>query len=81
MAEQLDWRSRKFWIRAGWISTVLWVLLVLAISKGDSSHPIRDYIFLVPLAGWIIGLFVAHLIKRRFGPETDPATNQRDDKP
>lgn len=41
------------------------MLAVLALTGGNSRHPLFDYIFAVPLAAWILGLIVAALIKRR----------------
>ena len=33
------------------------------------SHPLFRYIFIVPLAGWIVGLAVARLLNRFRPPE------------
>ena len=61
------WRNRRLWHPIGYAFTGLWMLGVLAITGGNSRHPLFDYIFVVPLAAWILGLVVAYLIKRRFG--------------
>jgi hypothetical protein len=50
---------------AGYVATAAWVGFVLAASGGDSAHPLFDYIFLVPLAGWIIGMIVARIIGKK----------------
>lgn len=49
----------------GYILTAAWVGFVLAVSGGDSNHPLFDYIFIVPLAGWIIGMLVARFIAKK----------------
>lgn len=59
------WRSRRLWHPIGYAVTGLWMLGVLLVTGGNSRHPLFDYIFVVPLAAWIIGLIVAFLIKRR----------------
>jgi hypothetical protein len=53
----------------GYLLTAGWVGFILAASGGDSSHPLFDYIFVVPLAGWIIGMLVARIIARKSGAD------------
>jgi len=48
--------------RIGWALTVAWVGGVLLITNGDMSHPLFDFIFLAPLACWLVGLGVAKLL-------------------
>ncbi|NIY75688.1 hypothetical protein HED22_08540 [Thalassospira sp. HF15] len=55
----------------GYILTAGWIGFVLAASGGESSHPLFDYIFIVPLAGWIIGMLVARFIAKK--SETNPS--------
>lgn len=50
---------------AGYVLTAVWVVYVLSVTKGDMGHPLFDYIFLVPLAGWLIGLVVFRFILPR----------------
>ena len=63
----LDWRTRTFWLRAGWIATFLWVVFVWETTGGDGSRPLFYFIFIVPLLGWLAGLIVARLIARGGG--------------
>lgn len=53
----------------GYLLTAGWVGFILAVSGGDSAHPMFDYIFVVPLVGWIIGMIVARIIRSRTGAD------------
>jgi hypothetical protein len=53
----------------GYLLTAGWVGFILAASGGDSSHPLFDYIFIVPLVGWIIGMLVARVIVKKSGAD------------
>jgi len=64
-----DLKKRTFWTRAGYGFTTLWIVFILWITDGDQENPWFDYIFLVPLAVWIIGLVVARLVGGKKGPE------------
>lgn len=58
----VEWRSRRFWVTVGYTGSAAWMLLVLAVTNGDVGHPFFATIFLVPLAGWIIGLVIARVV-------------------
>ncbi len=53
----------------GYLLTAGWVGFILAASGGDTNHPLFDYIFVVPLAGWIIGMIVARIIAKKSGAD------------
>ncbi|MBO6806195.1 hypothetical protein [Thalassospira sp.] len=53
----------------GYVLTAGWVGFILAASGGDSSHPLFDYIFIVPLAGWIIGMLIARVVAKKSGAD------------
>lgn len=53
----------------GYLLTAGWVGFILAASGGDTSHPLFDYIFVVPLVGWIIGMIVARVIAKKTGAD------------
>ncbi|MCC9620837.1 hypothetical protein LPB41_03955 [Thalassospira sp. MA62] len=53
----------------GYLLTAGWVGFILAVTGGDTTHPMFDYIFVVPLAGWIIGMIVAKVIKSKSGAD------------
>ncbi|RCK26526.1 hypothetical protein TH8_07290 [Thalassospira profundimaris] len=53
----------------GYLLTAGWVGFILAASGGDTAHPLFDYIFVVPLAGWIIGMIVARIIVKKSGAD------------
>jgi hypothetical protein len=72
------WRSRRLWHPIGYAFTGLWMLGVLLVTGGNSRNPLFDYIFVVPLATWILGLIVAALIKRRLGNAGATARSGRD---
>jgi hypothetical protein len=62
-----DLKDRETWIRIGYVLSAIWMVGVLIVSDGRASHPAFDYIFIVPLAGWILGLVIARVIRR--GPD------------
>ena len=51
------------WTKAGYGLTALWMLIVLWITGNDPGHPFYQYIFSVPLAGWIAALVVRYIIR------------------
>ena len=57
--------GRSRWRTVGFYLTAAWLLLVAAVSGGDRSHPLFDYIFIVPLAGWIAAVLVNRINQRR----------------
>ena len=57
------WRERTTWVRAGWVATVLWIIYVWEESKFDPEHPLYNYVFLVPLAGWTVALIVERILR------------------
>lgn len=59
---KLAWQSRRFWITVGYAGSAAWMLLVLAVTNADVSDPFFNTIFLVPLAGWVLGLVIARLV-------------------
>ena len=74
----IPWRSRAFWQPVGYGLTALWMIGILAITREDVHHPLFDLIFVVPLAGWIIGIAAARLIARLWPPRPpDPARSTR----
>ncbi|MFI4987136.1 MAG: hypothetical protein ACHQF3_06830 [Alphaproteobacteria bacterium] len=60
------WRSRALWLRIGYTATAIWMVAILAITREDTSHPLFQHIFAVPLVGWIIGTIAGKLIARRW---------------
>ncbi len=65
------WRKKKTWQSAGIVLTALWFTFVAMASRGDTSHPLVDYIFLVPLGMWLV-IVVATRILRIDEPERGP---------
>lgn len=59
------WRQKEIVQKIGYILSALWMGAVVVISKGDTKHFLFNFIFTVPLAGWIIGLGIAALLRRR----------------
>ncbi|KZB51286.1 hypothetical protein AUP42_17695 [Thalassospira lucentensis] len=53
----------------GYLLTAAWVGYILAISGGDTTHPMFDYIFVVPLAFWIGGMIIAKILRSRSGAD------------
>lgn len=68
MDRRIPWRSRILWQRLGYGLTALWMIGVLAVTREDVHHPLFEFIFIVPLTGWILGLLVAAAIARLWPP-------------
>ncbi|MDH3234214.1 MAG: hypothetical protein OEQ29_11900 [Alphaproteobacteria bacterium] len=60
----VDFKDRETWTRIGYVLSVIWMVGVLVVSGGKATHPAFDYIFIVPLVGWILGLLIARFIWR-----------------
>jgi len=61
---RLSWRDPRLWQVLGLIGTVIWLTHVALTTDFDPSHPSFDYIFIVPLAGWVVILFVSRRLAR-----------------
>jgi|GEM_PF-2760387 len=61
---RLSWRDPRLWQVLGLIGTVIWLTHVALVTDFDPSHPLFDYIFIVPLAGWVVILFVSRRLAR-----------------
>lgn len=59
------WRDKETVQKIGYILSALWMGGIVVITKGDTKHYLFNFIFLVPLAGWIIGLAIASILNRR----------------
>ncbi len=59
------WRRREPVERIGYILSAVWMAGIVLVTDGDTGHHLFDFIFTVPLAGWIIGLAIAALLRRR----------------
>lgn len=69
---KLEWSSRRLWMTVGYVGSAAWMLFVLAMTNGDVRDPFFNTIFIVPLAGWVIGLVIARVVvsvrNRQNGP-------------
>ena len=54
------------WKNIGYVISAIWMVGVLVITGSDTKHALFRYIFLVPLAGWILGLIIGALLKRHY---------------
>ena len=59
------WRNKKTWNKAGVIFTVAWFTYVAVETRGNTSHPLFDLIFLVPLGVWIVIVAAARILRIR----------------
>ncbi len=64
----IPWRSRSFWQPIGYGLTALWMIGIISVTHEDVRHPLFSLIFVVPLAGWIIGIAAARVIARYWPP-------------
>lgn len=62
---QAEIARRLLWHRIGYILSAIWVGGVLYVTDGNVRHPLFNYIFIVPLVGWVVGLLIARLFSRR----------------
>ena len=51
----------------GYVLTAAWIVMVVVETDGDMAHPLFNYIFLVPLTGWIVAMIVVGTIKALMG--------------
>ena len=51
----------------GYVLTAAWIVMVVMETDGDMEHPLFNYIFLVPLAGWIVAMIGAGTVKVMMG--------------
>ena len=58
------WRQKEPVHRIGYILSAVWMAGIVVATNGDTGHVLFNFIFTVPLAGWIIGLIVAALLRR-----------------
>lgn len=58
------WRRKEIVEKIGYILSAIWMGAIVVITKGDIKHYLFNFIFTVPLAGWIIGLGIAALLRR-----------------
>lgn len=56
---------RPRWIWMGHALTALWIGAVIILTGGDPAHALFDFIFTVPLAGWVLALIVRRLVAGR----------------
>ncbi|OSQ40721.1 hypothetical protein [Thalassospira mesophila] len=49
----------------GYLLTACWVGYIVMITKGNTSDPMFDYIFSVPLGCWIVGMVIAHFVRKK----------------
>lgn len=59
----------------GYVLTAAWIVMVVMETDGDMAHPLFNYIFLVPLIGWIVAVIGVATVrgltgrkKQRSGP-------------
>ena len=58
------WRQKEPVHRIGYILSAVWMAGIVIATNGDTGHFLFNFIFTVPLAGWIIGLVAAALLRR-----------------
>ena len=58
------WRRKEPVQRIGYILSAVWMAGIVIVTNGDTGHVLFNFIFTVPLAGWIIGLVAAALLRR-----------------
>ena len=59
--------SRRFWQPLGYALSAAWMVGILIVTDGNSRAPLFNYIFIVPLIGWAVGIALGFLIRRLRG--------------
>ena len=67
----IDWRARRTWHALGYGLTALWMVLVLVLSGNDPAHPLFNFIFIVPIAGWLVGISIGRVLRPKLNPPQD----------
>ncbi len=62
-------KRRSFWTRMGYLFSTAWIIFILIKTQGDMTDPWFNWIFLVPLGVWALGILVARLIKGKPDPD------------
>ena len=65
--KNIDWRGRRLWQTAGYFASAAWMIYVLAETGGRVEDKLFDYIFIVPIGIWTVGIAVAWLVKKLAG--------------
>ncbi|MDP6709515.1 MAG: hypothetical protein QF893_24510 [Alphaproteobacteria bacterium] len=63
----MRWRDKRSWHLAGIILTAAWLTYVAIRTGGDPTHPLFDFIFIVPLIAWLLLVLLGNLLGRRRG--------------
>lgn len=53
----------RAWSKIGYGVSALWMIGVLYYTKGDTRHSFFQYIFIVPLTGWVVALAIGVVLK------------------
>lgn len=53
----------ELWSKIGYVISALWMIGVLYYTKGDTRHSFFQYIFIVPLTGWVVVLAIGAALK------------------
>jgi len=72
----VNWRNPRTWQVLGIIATGIWLSYVGMSTGFDPTHPLFDYIFIVPIAGWLPVIFIIRRLERSAAPSGSepPAT-------
>jgi hypothetical protein len=71
-----DWRNPRTWQAVGIVATGIWLSFVAMSTDFDPAHPLFDYIFIVPIAGWLVILLVTRRLGRR-PPDDTPGKHRQ----
>jgi len=67
LSPAMRWRDKRSWHLAGLILTAAWLTYVAIRTGGDPSHPLFNFIFIVPLVAWLLLVLLGHLLQRWLG--------------
>lgn len=65
------------WRGIGYAVTAAWMVAILVVTGSNPAHPWFDFIFVVPLAGWIVGLGIARLVSGPRPPRPPESPGRR----
>lgn len=52
------WKQKPFWMRVAAVFSIVWIGLVVVLTKGQQDHWLNHTMFLLPIAIWVAVLLV-----------------------
>ena len=53
---------RERWTKIGYLVTAAWMVFVLVRTDGNPDDPLFNFLFVVPLVGWVVAVVAVKMI-------------------